>query len=83
MWEVFLNISLKLFSWARGRPYISIRIIEDDPDKGIGHLQFEVENQSKSIVSLRPQIKVTFWHPVKKTYVKARVVYDIREIDRL
>ena len=82
MWQIFLNILLKLLSWARGRPFISIRIIEDDPDKGIGHLQFEVENQSKSAVSLKPHLKVTFWHPVKGKYVKSSTFYDIRELDR-
>ena len=41
MWEFFHNILLKLLSWARVRLFI--RIIEDEPDKGIGHLQFEVD----------------------------------------
>ena len=68
-----------MLSWAKVRLFV--RIIEDQPEKGIGHLQFEVENQSKSEVSLKPHIKATFWHPVHGKYIKASTIYDLNESD--
>lgn len=82
MWSIFLNVLLKLLSWASGRPLLVVRIIEDDSERDIGGLRFEIENQSKNAVSLQPHIKSTYWHPVKGTYRKASTIYDVRELDR-
>ena len=78
-WEFSYNTLLKLLSWARVR--LIVQIIEDQPEKGNGHLQFEIENQSKSEVSLKPYIKATFWHPVHGKYIKASTIYDLSESD--
>jgi hypothetical protein len=82
MWTTFLNVLIKILAWASGRPLLVVRIIEDDQDRDVGGLRFEIENQSKNAVSLQPHIKSTCWHFVDGSYRKASTVYDVRELDR-
>jgi hypothetical protein len=82
MWTTFLNLLLQLLAWVSGRPLLAVRIIDDDSDRDVGGLQFEIENRSKNAVSLQPQIKFTCWHLVNGSYRKASTTYDVRELDR-
>ena len=83
--QALIDIFLKIFSWLLRRPKLKIRILEDNHTKEVGHLRFEVENQSDTDTSLNPIIKTSFWHPKEGTklkYVKGSSSYDVRELDR-
>ncbi len=79
MWEYCLNLIYHIFSWVLNRPNLAIRIIEDNPEKEEGGLEFEIENRSKNPTSLSPQISVTFLTLERKT---EKMDFDVRELDR-
>lgn len=68
--------------WLVGRPRLAIRILEDDIDKDVGGLVFEVENRSNSVTSLSPIVRSSFYHPRKGRMVKGRNRYAVRDADR-
>ena len=78
-----VGILLRLFDWLfgclRGRPKLSVRISEDDPEKEKGGLRFEVENRSHTSTSLAPRVEVKFL-----TYkgMPAQMIFDVRELNR-
>jgi len=82
MLKTLLDVFLKLLLWVSNRPLIVVRIIENDHRLEIGGLQFEIENQSKSPVSLQPHIKSTYWHLFNGGYIKSSTIYDVRDLDR-
>ena len=77
--DTFLKFVGWLFGWLGGRPKLRIRIGEDDPEKIVGGLTFEVENQGKTPTSLAPRVAVKF---LSYKGVPARMDFDVRELDR-
>jgi hypothetical protein len=73
---------LRFLGWLVRRPVLRIRVAEDNPDRHLGGLVFEVENASPTVTSLEPVIRSTFWFPEKGRYRRGQAVYDVREIDR-
>lgn len=73
---------LRLFAWLARRPVLRVRIVEDEPDRQVGGLVFEVENASPTVTSLTPLIRSTYWFPEKGRYRRGNAVYDVREVDR-
>lgn len=77
--DIFIKFVGWLFGWLTGRPKLKVRIIKDDPDKEVGGLEFEIENQSKTETSLSPRVRVRFLtYKGKATYMD----FDVRELDR-
>ncbi len=74
--------ALRFLAWVARRPMLKIRVVNDDPDRKVGGLAFEVENASPTATSLLPTVTATFWFPARGRYRKGRAVYDVRELDR-
>jgi hypothetical protein len=64
------------------KPILLIRISKDDPDLNVGNLEFEVENASQTLTSLRPIVESSFLFRQRKKFRKGHGYYDVRELDR-
>jgi len=80
--KIVLDILLKVWTWVRQHPSLSIRIMEDNPSHAPGNLRFEIENRSDTETSLVPLIQSTYWYPKQGKYFKGRALYDVRDLDR-
>jgi hypothetical protein len=72
-----------LLSRSRGTPKLRVRIREDEPDRSLGNLVFEVENRSEVPTSLEPLIEATFLYPDRLSLRKGKGQFDVRDEDRL
>jgi hypothetical protein len=77
-----LSYVLRGLAWLGRVPRLAVRVLEDNPDKPVGYLRFEVENRSASITSLTPIVRCRFFFPAKGRMVKGRAEYHVREVER-
>ena len=80
--EAFLGTLVDFLKWIAFRPKLSVRIIRDDVGAGKDGLEFEVENQSGTVTSLRPEIRCRFYYLSKLRITKGKNRYFVRESDR-
>ena len=69
----------KGLGWLINRPTLRVRIREDEPDRELGGLVFEVENVSDKTTSLNPTV-TTSYLSIKRE--RRTVIFDVREGDR-
>ena len=72
----------RIVAWVFRRPRLSVRVIDDDPDKTTGGLKFEAENTSPSPSSIHPIIHARFMYPSKGRLRRGTATFDVRELDR-
>lgn len=80
--EMLLDYLVRFLAWTFRRPFLKIRIIEDEPNQNEGGLQFEAENSSQTLTSLHPVITAKFLYPEKGCYRRGAATFDVRELDR-
>ena len=69
----------KGLGWLIGRPTLRVRIREDEPDRELGGLVFEVENVSDKATSLDPTVTATYLSIKREPRT---IIFDVREGDR-
>jgi len=78
-----IDLLAQLMSLARGRPRLHVRILEDNPEREIGALRFEVENRRLNPTSLDPEITITYYSPNPVGQVRKQdAVFYLREEHR-
>lgn len=80
--ESLFEWAVRILAWVFRRPFLNIRIVEDDPDQQVGGLKFEAENTSPTPSSLHPVVEARFLYPSGGRYCRGAVTFDIRELDR-
>src|SRR5207249_6755447 len=74
--EVLLNYLVRILAWVFRRPFLKIRIIEDEPNQDKGGLKFEAENASPTLTSLHHVIPAKFLYPEKGRYRRGAATFD-------
>ena len=69
----------KSLGWLINRPTLRVRIRQDEPDRELGGLVFEVENISDKTTSLNPTVTASYLSIKREPRT---VVFDVRESDR-
>lgn len=69
----------KGLGWLLARPTLRVRIREDNPDRELGGLEFEVENVSDKMTSLNPSVTARYLSVKREPRA---VIFDVREGDR-
>ena len=69
----------KGLGWLIDRPTLRVRIREDEPDRELGGLVFEVENISDKTTSLNPTVTASYLSIKREPRT---VIFDVREGDR-
>ncbi len=80
--DTLLEWVVWIFAWILRRPFLKIRVIDDDPDKEEGGLKFEAENASPTPTSLAPRVTARFLYPRKGRYRRGMATFDLRDLDR-
>lgn len=74
-----LGLIGKGIGWLIGRPTLRVRIRDDNPDREIGGLIFEVENISDKTTSLNPTVKASYLSTKRE---RRSIIFDVREGER-
>lgn len=69
----------KGLAWLVARPTLRVRIREDNPDRQLGGLEFEVENVSDQTTSLSPVVTARYLSIKREP---RSIIFDVREGDR-
>lgn len=77
--ETLLKLVVSFFAWLFQRPSLRVRIQEDEAEREVGGLVFEVENVSDSATSLNPVIAASY---LSIKHEPMTIVFDVREGDR-
>jgi len=68
-----------VITWFFSRPTLRVRIREDEPNRDVGGLVFEVENVSDKATSLLSMVTATYLTVKRRP---CRIAFDVREGDR-
>ena len=79
MIQGFASFAWNVITWFFSRPALRVRIREDEPNREVGGLVFEVENVSDKVTSLLPTVTATYLSVKRQP---CRIVFDVREGDR-
>lgn len=74
-----VELTGKGLGWLIRLPTLRVRIREDEPDRELGGLVFEVENISDKTTSLNPTVIATYLSIKREPRT---VIFDVREGDR-
>lgn len=74
--------TVRFLAWVFRRPFLNIRVIDDEPDEAEGGLQFEAENTSPTASSLHPVVQARFLYPSKGRYRRGTATFDVCELNR-
>lgn len=80
--ETLLEWVVRFLGWVFRRPFLNVRVIQDDPDQTMGGLRFEAENTSPTPSSLNPVVEARFMYPSRGRYRRGAATFDVRELDR-